>query len=136
MRHSNLNAGGATVQRVPLWRRVLVPVLVAVLGGWAVYSFAQELYLEHQLGAQAAQLDRQNRSLAEQNDGYRRDAMALESGAAAEEDARRNGYARPDEKVYLVGTPPTPSPAPAAKKAAASSSTPSFWSWLAAFFHR
>src|ERR1700752_996646 len=91
---------------------VAVLLGLAVISVWAVSSLAQELYLEHQLNTQASHLAAQNGALAAQNEGYRRDIMALQTGAAAEEDARLNGYARSDEKVYLISSPPSPSPAP------------------------
>ena len=134
------------MQRVaPIWRRLIPLVLAAALAVWALYSFGQELYLEHQLGVQAAQLQQQNDALAAQNEGYQRDNAALESGAAAEEDARLNGYARGDEKVYLVGPAPTPTPAAPAASAASGAAhraaarpapSRSFWDWLTGFFHR
>ena len=34
------------------------------------------------------------------------------TGAADEEEARQSGYSRPQERVYLVTTPPSPTPAP------------------------
>ena len=58
----------------------------------------------------------QNAARAAQNDGYQRDIVALQSGAAAEEDARLNGYARSDEKVYLIAPAPSPTPRPAPRK--------------------
>ena len=83
---------------------------------WALYSLAQESYLDHQLSSQAGKLAHQNDELSAQNDGYRRDIAALQTGAAAEEDARLNGYARSDEKVYLIGPAPTPSPSAPARR--------------------
>jgi len=51
------------------------------------------------------------------NDGYRTDIAVVSSGAAAEEEARKNGYARSNEKLYVLTTPPpaTPAPSPARK---------------------
>lgn len=95
---------------------LLLVAALALIGAWALSSLAQELYLEHQLNAQAAHLAAQNDALAAQNDGYRRDILALQSGAAAEEDARRNGYARSDEKVYVISAAPSPSPSPTVKR--------------------
>ena len=112
--------------------RFLLLIALGIIAGWALYSLVQESYLAFQLNQQAAQLKRQNDSLAAQNQGYQRDTLALQSGAAAQEDARLNGYARSDERVYLVGPPPTPSPA--AKRTAEQhhpNSKPSgFWAWL------
>lgn len=95
---------------------ILLLLGLAVAGAWAVTSLVQELYLEHQLNVQAARLAAQNDSLAAQNQGYRRDILALQTGSAAEEDARRNGYARSDEKVYVISAAPSPSPSPTVKR--------------------
>lgn len=129
MRSSNIVTGSGGL-RLPS-RRLLVLLLFAALAGWALYSLAQESYLAFQLNQQAAQLARQNDAISSQNDGYRRDTLALQSGAAAEEDARLNGYARSNEKVYLVGPPPSPAPAAAAHgRAAPSARAGGFWTWL------
>lgn len=82
---------------------------------WLLWSFAQEMQLNRELAHRAAELRRQNAALESENAGYRRDIAASSSGAAAEEEARQNGYSRPTERVYLVvATPsPTPSAAPA-----------------------
>ena len=89
---------------------VLALLLLLALCGWALYSLLQESYLEHQLSSQAGRIAQQNSALSAQNDGYQRDIVALQSGAAAEEDARLNGYARSDEKVYLIAPAPSPTP--------------------------
>ena len=61
---------------------LLALLLAAVL--WVGYAFAQEVFLNHQLNAQAADLRQQNASIAKQNDGYRRDILASSAGAAAD----------------------------------------------------
>jgi cell division protein FtsB len=85
--------------------------LVAAAGlVWAGAAFAQEAYLSHKLTDQVANLRKQNAVLAVQNAGYHKDVEALKSGVANEEEARLNGYARPNEKLYLVTAPVSPSP--------------------------
>ncbi|MGH7876833.1 MAG: septum formation initiator family protein, partial [Candidatus Dormibacteraceae bacterium] len=80
-------------------------------------AFTQELLFAHGLGAQAQALSRQNAQLTAANQGYAQDIADVASGAAAEEEARQNGYARSDEKVYLLSqtapsrAPASPSPA-------------------------
>jgi cell division protein FtsB len=129
MRSSNVVTGSGGL-RLPS-KRLLVLLLFGALAGWAAYSLIQESYLDFQLSRQAAQLQQQNDALSAQNDGYRRDTLALQSGSAAEEDARLNGYARSDEKVYLVASPPSPPPPPAARaKATHSARGGGFWSWF------
>jgi cell division protein FtsB len=91
-------------------RRALLIVAVLVLGAWTVYAFAQEAYIGHKLSQQAADLQRQNAVLAAQNQGYHKDVQAITSGAANEEEARLNGYARAQERLYLVTVAPSPAP--------------------------
>jgi cell division protein FtsB len=133
MRHSNVVTGAGRL-RLPS-KHLLLLLVLAVLAGWALFSFAQESYLDFQLNSQANHLDRQNQALAAQNDGYRRDTLALQSGAAAEEDARLNGYAKGDERVYLVGPAPSPSPAARPSRQARAGAPPAgFWGWLLGVF--
>jgi cell division protein FtsB len=81
---------------------------------WAGAAFAQEAYLSHKLSDQVSHLRKQNSEITGQNAGYRKDVDALKSGVANEEEARLNGYARPNEKLYLVTAPVSPSPTPGA----------------------
>jgi cell division protein FtsB len=85
-------------------------LVLAVVAAWAMYGYAQEAYLGHRLSQQVADLKNQNRLIAAQNDGYHKDIQAISNGAADEEEARMSGYSKPNEKVFLVTTPPTPSP--------------------------
>jgi outer membrane murein-binding lipoprotein Lpp len=95
--------------------RHLVVLAVVVVGLiWAGIAFAQEAYIGHKLGQQVADLRHQNDVLAVQNQGYKKDVQAITSGTADEEEARLNGYSKPQERLYLVTTPPSPSPTPAA----------------------
>jgi len=89
----------------PLSKQFVLLALLLVAAVWVAYAFAQEVILNHQLNAQAADLRRQNATVAAQNDGYRRDLLASSVGATAGEDARVHGYARSDERVYVVGAP-------------------------------
>ena len=93
---------------------LLALLLVAVV--WVGYAFAQEVLLNRRLNAEAADLRQQNQAIAAANSGYRQDLLASSVGAAADEDARQHGYARNDERVYVVGRPaPTATPAVTAK---------------------
>jgi cell division protein FtsB len=90
-------------------------LVVAVVFGallWAGVAFAQEAYIGHKLSQQVADLRHQNTVLAAQNQGYKKDVQAITSGTASEEEARLNGYARPQERLYLVTAAPPPSPTP------------------------
>ena len=90
-------------------------VLLAILGliaAWMIGSLIQEIALDRSLGHQASELRQQNAAIAATNQGYQRDIADVASGAAAEEEARKDGYARSDEHLYIVATPPPPTPAP------------------------
>lgn len=76
---------------------------------WIVWAFAQEVLLSYQLSRQASDLRNQNAAMQTTNESYERDIAAVSSGGAAEEEARLNGYARPDEKLYIVSAPSTSS---------------------------
>jgi cell division protein FtsB len=112
MRHSKAMVAAGNVRRSAFgMRRALVIAALLLLGLWTAFAFAQEAYIGHKLSQQAADLNRQNLVLAAQNQGYRKDVQALTSGTASEEEARLNGYARAQERVYLVTVAPSPSPA-------------------------
>ena len=99
---------------------VMAVVLVALI--WAGIAFAQEAYIGHKLSQQVADLRHQNVVLAAQNQGYKKDVQAITSGTANEEEARLNGYSKPQERLYLVTAAPSPSPTPPA--AASPSASP------------
>ncbi len=121
MRHSKaiVATGVARSGAVSLRRGVVATVVVAGLA-WAAYGFAQEAYISHRLEGQLSDLRQQNALLAAQNQGYVRDIQALISGTADEEEARLNGYARSNERLYLVTSTPTQSPTPTAPRASPS----------------
>ena len=111
MRYSKVIVASGTVRTNALGLRHAV--FIAVAGAvmiWAGVAFAQEAYIGHKLSQQVSDLRKQNTVLAAQNQGYRKDVQAITSGAANEEEARLNGYARPNERLYLVTAVPTPSP--------------------------
>jgi cell division protein FtsB len=90
---------------LPVPRGLLVAVAFTVALAWLAYQYAQEAVLSHRLQQEAAQLRHQNDEVTGQNDGYRRDIVATATGAQVDEEARSGGYARPEEKVYLIGDP-------------------------------
>ena len=111
MRFSKPIVAGGTLHTSAFGVRQAVIAIVALVAFvWAGAAFAQEAYLSHKLTDQVANLRNQNAVLAGQNAGYRKDVDALKSGVANEEEARLNGYARPNEKLYLVTAPVSPSP--------------------------
>jgi hypothetical protein len=95
-------------------RHAVVAAVVLVALIWAAVAFAQEAYIGHKLSQQVADIRNQNVVLAAQNQGYKKDVQAITSGTANEEEARLNGYARPQERLYLVTAAPSPSPSPPA----------------------
>src|SRR5262245_42519531 len=105
-------SNGIMYRRVRLSHRTFVTGAVAVVGLWMVGSLIQAISLNLSLSRQAAELRDQNAALSASNDGYRRDIAALSSGSAAEEEARKDGYARSDERLYVIATPPPPSALP------------------------
>lgn len=124
---------------MPISRQeLLLLVLLSGIGLWMLWSFGQEVALSHRLGAQAALLRQQNAALATENEGYKQDIAAIQSGGGAEEEARLNGYARNDEKLYLIGAPPAAArPAkPAAKvDESGGDAWQSLWRWLTDNWH-
>lgn len=104
---------GIVHPRLPWPRRSLVQAGVLVVAIAVAWAFGQEAWAAHQLQAQAADLRARNAYLETQNNDYRRDIGAVQSGAAGEEVARENGYSKPGEKIYVIGSPPAPTPAPA-----------------------
>jgi len=95
-------------------RHAVVTAVVLVALVWAGVAFAQEAFIGHKLSQQVADLRHQNVVLSAQNQGYKKDVQAITSGTADEEEARLNGYSRPQERLYLVTVAPSPSPTPPA----------------------
>ena len=119
MRYNRVIVASGTLHTSALgMRQVLVIAAVLVALVWAGVAFAQEAYIGHKLSQQVADLRKQNTVLAAQNQGYHKDVQAITSGAANEEEARLNGYSRPQERLYLVTAAPSPSPSPPASASA------------------
>ncbi len=119
MRNSKVLVAAGSVRTGGLsMRHAVTSIVFLVVAIWVGYAFAQEAYLSHKLSQQAADLRHQNVVIASQNQGYKKDVQAITSGSANEEEARLNGYAKPNERTFLVTTPPSPSPTPAASPSA------------------
>jgi cell division protein FtsB len=119
MRNSKVLVAAGSVRTGGLsMRHAVTSVVFLVVAIWVGYAFAQEAYLSHRLTQQAADLRHQNAVIASQNQGYKKDVQAITSGSANEEEARLNGYAKPNERTFLVTTPPSPSPTPSASPSA------------------
>jgi cell division protein FtsB len=118
-------SNGIVDKRVRFSHQTVLLAVMAVFGLWMLGSLVQELTLNQSLSQQAADVRSQNAALTSTNDAYRKDIGGMTSGAAAEEQARKDGYARGNEKLYLVGTPPPSAPVQAAaRKPAPSSGNP------------
>jgi outer membrane murein-binding lipoprotein Lpp len=115
MKYNRVFVASGTLRTSPFGMRhaVVAAVVVAALG-WAGVAFAQEAYIGHKLSQNVADLRNQNVVLAAQNQGYQKDVQAITSGAGDEEETRLNGYAKPQERLYLVTAAPSPSPTPPA----------------------
>jgi cell division protein FtsB len=117
------------LRSLPIGRESFLLAAVSASALWMGWSLLQEASLTHQLNVQAAQLRQENASLQASNGDARRDINSMSSGAAAEEEARKGGFSRPGETVYVVSSPlPTPPPHPAG----ASTGNPihDIWHWL------
>ena len=115
MRNSKVLVAAGSVRTSGLsMRHAITSVVFLLVAVWVGWAFAQEAFVSHRLLQQAADLRHQNVVIAAQNQGYKKDVQAITSGSANEEEARLNGYAKPNEHTYLVTTPPSPSPTPAA----------------------
>ena len=124
MRHSNaLTAPGPVRARFFGLRSFVFLIIAGGIFVWAGVAFVQEAYVSHRLSQQVSDLRRANAEIASQTAGYKKDVQALASGTADEEVARLNGYARPNEKLYLVTTT-TPSPSPPASPSNKASPSP------------
>jgi cell division protein FtsB len=88
----------------------LIWMATAVILLWGVFAFGSEVVLNLRLGHQIDQLKAQNAQLAADNAQTQRDLATASSPSAMEEEARKYGFARPSENVYII-VKPSPSPA-------------------------
>ncbi len=72
---------------------------------WGVWAFGSELWLNVRLVQQVESLKQQNASLAVSNEQVRNQLKVADSPAALEEAARKQGYARSSERVYVIVSP-------------------------------
>ncbi len=139
MRHRKATSSDGKVnRRLPTSQELLLLGLLCVVAVWMLWSFAQELTLSRRLSQQASQLRQHNAAMLVENEGYRKDIAAMASGGGAEEEARLNGYARTDEKLYLISAPPAqPAPAKATVRVEGAQPNPldAVRRWVAAHLH-
>jgi len=96
----------------------LIWVVVAAIVLWGVWAFGSELILNLRLNHEVQALRDGNAQLATSNDQTRKELSVGGSPAAMEEAARKAGFARPGEQVYvIVKANDSASPAPAGDSA-------------------
>jgi cell division protein FtsB len=100
----------------------LIWIVVAAIVLWGVWAFGSELMLNLRLNHEEQSLRDGNAQLAASNEQTKTQLAAGGSPAAMEEAARKEGFARPGEQVYVivkdsaapatVGASPAPGVAP------------------------
>jgi cell division protein FtsB len=97
----------------------LIWLVVGAIVLWGVWAFGSELVLNLRLNHEVQTLRDGNVQLAASNEQTRKELAIVGSPGAMEEAARKSGYARPGEQVYVI-VKPSDSGAPAATAASAS----------------
>ena len=97
----------------------LIWVVVGAIVLWGVWAFGSELMLNLRLNHEVQTLRDINAQMATSNEQTRKELSVGGSPAAMEEAARKAGFARPGEQVYVI-VKPSDSGAPAATAASAS----------------
>jgi cell division protein FtsB len=97
--------------RRSLTRRRLLALSVAVAGAWVSYAVYAATAAGHALDGQVRALRSQNAALRQEVELRRRQLTAATSAGWLEEEARRLGYVRPGERIFVLATPGTKLPA-------------------------
>jgi cell division protein FtsB len=123
--------------RRTLTRRRLLAVAVAVIGAWVSYAVYAATTAGHALDGRVRALQKENAALHQQVDLRKRELTSASSGGWLEEEARRLGYVRPGDRIFVLASPgarlpadggvdpgplpgaPSPAPRPAAPAPAA-----------------
>jgi len=100
----------------------LIWLVVGAIVLWGVWAFGSELMLNLRLNHEVQSLRDGNAQLAASNGQTRKEVSVAASPAAMEEAARKAGFARPSEQVYVI-VKPTRSAGAASRATAASSSS-------------
>ena len=80
-------------------------LVVAAIVLWGVWAFGSELMLNLRLNQEVQQLRDGNAQLATANDQARKQLVVAGSPGSLEEAARKAGFARPGEQVYVIVKP-------------------------------
>jgi len=100
----------------------LIWVVVGAIVLWGVWAFGSELMLNLRLNHEVQTLRDTNAQMAASNEQTRKELSVGGSPAAMEEAARKAGFARPGEQVYVI-VKPSDSAVPAAVGGSASPSS-------------
>jgi len=90
----------------------LIWVVVAAIVLWGVWAFGSELVLNLRLNHEVQALRDGNAQLAASNEQTRQELAVGGSPAAMEEAARKAGFAKPGEQVYVIVKPSAPAGQP------------------------
>ena len=83
----------------------LIWIVVAAIVLWGVWAFGSELVLNLRLNHEVQSLRDGNAQLAASNEQTRKELAIVGSPGAMEEAARKSGFARPGEQVYVIVKP-------------------------------
>jgi len=103
----------------------LIWVVVGAIVLWGVWAFGSELMLNLRLNHEVQTLRDGNAQLAASNELTRKQLAVGGSPAAMEEAARKAGFARPGESVYVIVKPSDAPAATAAVGGSAATAAPS-----------
>lgn len=121
-----------------VWFRLAAGAGVLIALTSIVYSVGRQIYLDYSLNQEVSSARETNARLSAENEAYQRELAAATQPGGAEEEARRLGYVRPGEQVFIVSQP-SPSPTPTAHPATAGVPAPAgkdislwdqFWRWM------
>gem|GEM_PF-4817325 len=83
----------------------LIWIVVGAIVIWGIWAFGSELMLNLRLNTQVQALRAANASLTGQNEQTARQLSAAGTVGAMEEAARKEGYTRAGEQVYVIVKP-------------------------------
>ena len=88
-----------------LTRRRLLAVAVAIIGAWVSYAVYAATTAGHALDGRVRALQKENATLRRQVDLRKRELTSASSGGWLEEEARRLGYVRPGDRIFVLASP-------------------------------
>jgi cell division protein FtsB len=103
----------------------LIWLVVGAIVLWGVWAFGSELVLNLRLNHEVQSLRDGNSQLAASNEQTRKELTVAGSPGAMEEIARKAGFARPSEQVYVIVKPSEPATPATVGGAASPGATPS-----------